>query len=789
MHWGWLCKQYHAFARLLKGPLGGARLGAAARSQYAEPGYYFQAAASAALERRKCAEALCGLGGEGQIEGRPWKSISSSLGVHAEASVQQDSATVIDLLTKAYEQFKERRHLRMILFLASQMAQEYHYMGDYEMAKRFFERVASVYQKEKWWRVLGNIQRSLRNCAVHLTSLLHFVKCSVALLSANLSKEEEATAVLHELHGLVRLTPSAPCPFPPLSTAIWLDVEAEQQLLSCAAEWSPRELHLGQMTTLTLRLTSNLAIPLRATSVQLVASDKEVRTARKVDEAPRPPAALGASAAAGLLTHPPPTPRPPLQKTHPTHLPLPPQLSRVLTATTSARDSSSAQSSPAGEPLLIPAGGELPIKIEFTPAAQGLVTLQQLASATSRRPHPPRTRAAFSASARPAPTLPRRQRSRRVTHHFTSLGRSARRLVWTPPEQRDRSAAPLLSANDPRPCALSSLHAPSPPHALSVEPRAAVALGTEPCAIRLSVPLFSPIDPLEAPRDEPQLRVLAPLPDLTLSLEHDGPVLVQVATHRRCPAPPPLHLHVRRRCFRAHTPGICICPGPPTALGRPLRVQEVAAASLVVSTNSDECVNGTLVCSLTAGAAPVPAEPNDDPTGGTPGGGSWSNQPLTPVAFAEKQAPAAGSSPVKPDVATSAAPLPLLQGPSGAPTGEGCAPIEVPKTGAQKSTPLSFSLSAFAPGPLTLSAAITYSASAGAPTRNVSATFPIEVVPALSVCATFLLTAEQQTRGHLAVGEPVKLLVRARCVAPLPVTLQLHSLCLVPATSGEGSAL
>ena len=87
-----------------------------------------QAAASCALERRKCAEKLCVINppdGEREIwiEGRPWKNVAAGLGVQPEASVAHDSATVIELLTKAYEQFKERRHLRMILFLASQMAE------------------------------------------------------------------------------------------------------------------------------------------------------------------------------------------------------------------------------------------------------------------------------------------------------------------------------------------------------------------------------------------------------------------------------------------------------------------------------------------------------------------------------------------------------------------------------------------------------------------------------------------------------------------------------------------
>ena len=47
----------------------------------------------------------------------------------------------------------------------------------------FFERVANIYQKERWWKVLSHIMRCLRTCAEQLRNLQQFVKCSVALLN------------------------------------------------------------------------------------------------------------------------------------------------------------------------------------------------------------------------------------------------------------------------------------------------------------------------------------------------------------------------------------------------------------------------------------------------------------------------------------------------------------------------------------------------------------------------------------------------------------------------------
>ena len=65
--------------------------------------------------------------------------------------------------------------------------QEYFFAQDFEMTKRFFERVAKTYQKEGWYTMMAHIQRCLRVCAQQLGLLHEFVSASVALLSARLS--------------------------------------------------------------------------------------------------------------------------------------------------------------------------------------------------------------------------------------------------------------------------------------------------------------------------------------------------------------------------------------------------------------------------------------------------------------------------------------------------------------------------------------------------------------------------------------------------------------------------
>ena len=97
----------------------------------------------------------------------------------------------------------------MILFLATQMAEEYFYGHNYQMAKRFFERVAKTYQKERWYSVLAHIQRCLRVCAQNLHLPTEYVSTSIALLSSRLSAAEAANPILISLLNMLEM------PLPP----------------------------------------------------------------------------------------------------------------------------------------------------------------------------------------------------------------------------------------------------------------------------------------------------------------------------------------------------------------------------------------------------------------------------------------------------------------------------------------------------------------------------------------------------------------------------------------------
>lgn len=194
---------------------------------------------------------------------------------------------MIELLTKAYEFYKSSPHLRMIMFIASQMAEEYFFTRNFQMAKRFYERVAVKYQKERWWTILARVQASLRACSLHLGLLPDYVSTSVAMLSAQLSTPAEAAPVLAHLLALVRLAPppgaapdgsAEPPPFPPLASPLTVEMDSAQSLLAAHVEWSEPLVHLGSSATLTVTLRSHLAVPIEFTSVHIGATDAALTT-------------------------------------------------------------------------------------------------------------------------------------------------------------------------------------------------------------------------------------------------------------------------------------------------------------------------------------------------------------------------------------------------------------------------------------------------------------------------------------------------------------------------------
>jgi hypothetical protein len=83
--------------------------------------------------------------------------------------VNDDPAMILmlQLFTKAYSLTKEQAvpQARLALFIAFRIAETYSSSGQWEMAMRFFDRIAKTYQRERWDPIVANIRSLWYECA------------------------------------------------------------------------------------------------------------------------------------------------------------------------------------------------------------------------------------------------------------------------------------------------------------------------------------------------------------------------------------------------------------------------------------------------------------------------------------------------------------------------------------------------------------------------------------------------------------------------------------------------
>lgn len=207
-HWTWIARQYFLFGQLLEAASSQAETKpdpAVLADRWQWPGLYYHAAAKATKQRRKAAEALCGMrvpgaessaGGPGQLPEGPYYgqlqlvllSKQSPATVFDELikreTVVQHSLKLVELLSRAYEHFKRRGECRrMIHNLVGEMAEEYYLQGEYGKAQKLFESICPSYREEAWGPVLGVTLRKLMDCAVRMRDGRRFVQAALELMA------------------------------------------------------------------------------------------------------------------------------------------------------------------------------------------------------------------------------------------------------------------------------------------------------------------------------------------------------------------------------------------------------------------------------------------------------------------------------------------------------------------------------------------------------------------------------------------------------------------------------
>ncbi|PRP75617.1 hypothetical protein PROFUN_07983 [Planoprotostelium fungivorum] len=228
-HWAWLSRQYLVFGQMLENQI-----------QYnwqntntlslQHPAFYYQIAAKYAIQRKKVALEI----GQNIRNSESFEKISNSREIKPTSSIEgmdyskqeyvgqtddhhrekflfvlspqvlekeekkeidfidicremlvSHSSEILDLLHKAYDHYKSKSS-RMALYTGALIGQERFASEKYEVAKKWFDRIAANYRGEMWWSLLANTLNYSLLCSLRLNLPGDFVNYSMQLLAPNM---------------------------------------------------------------------------------------------------------------------------------------------------------------------------------------------------------------------------------------------------------------------------------------------------------------------------------------------------------------------------------------------------------------------------------------------------------------------------------------------------------------------------------------------------------------------------------------------------------------------------
>ncbi|KAJ2998032.1 hypothetical protein HDV02_004943 [Globomyces sp. JEL0801] len=212
------------------------------------PGYYYLCSARAAEERWKRFI-------RSTISQSDFFLPNDKLTNHFNSLVTKDQAfdhgsLIIELLTKSYEQFKKYKCSRMTLYLASEIARVYQESNQFDMALKFYDRIAKTYRKESWYSLLSTISNRMRYCASQLKYRQVEAECLIELLHPSVTpSSDDLTRLIRELQMFENDT----------EVPIEIDMDAFSQFFTCDFQFKANhgQVLQDQFWQLTLKTSSN----------------------------------------------------------------------------------------------------------------------------------------------------------------------------------------------------------------------------------------------------------------------------------------------------------------------------------------------------------------------------------------------------------------------------------------------------------------------------------------------------------------------------------------------------
>ncbi|KAI5826272.1 hypothetical protein K523DRAFT_419385 [Schizophyllum commune Tattone D] len=267
-YWSWIARQHRIFAELLEhGTRANLRipvhrpsfplqqpagmepmvraLGVNPSSALQHPGFYYYVAAHCTeMRRARFMDAL----------GAMSPASANSPGFANERKVEH-LVIILELYTKAYELFKKYTPAsasqpgRQTLYIAYKIAQTYQTSGKFDMAVRFFERIAKTYRREQWGEMLRPLLATWYECAKLLGDMEMSVRLVVEMLGHGLQGEEDEALEDILLAVLQSTVPSSTEP-------VVIDAADAEPLLKPTLVFWPSEVKVSEPAAFQIALTA-----------------------------------------------------------------------------------------------------------------------------------------------------------------------------------------------------------------------------------------------------------------------------------------------------------------------------------------------------------------------------------------------------------------------------------------------------------------------------------------------------------------------------------------------------
>ncbi|PCH35565.1 glutathione transferase omega-1 [Wolfiporia cocos MD-104 SS10] len=220
------------------------------------PGFYYYMAARCTERRRE--RFLTALDAEAKQQGA-----TPAPGFANEKKVDH-LALVLELYTRSYELFKAyspasaQGHGRLTLWIAYRIAQTYFESGKFDMAVRFFERIAKTYRREKWDSLLQPLLTTWYSCAQQMGDMELSVRLLFEMLGHEVrTQQDDVDSTQEDLIAVLKSTV-------PTATEEPFAIDSSESvpiLDSCAIFWQP-DVIVGESCAFQLSLTARQSVSL-----------------------------------------------------------------------------------------------------------------------------------------------------------------------------------------------------------------------------------------------------------------------------------------------------------------------------------------------------------------------------------------------------------------------------------------------------------------------------------------------------------------------------------------------